>query len=704
MGKSKRTLKASPAGKAPKRTQAQEKPHSNDKLIAFALRRLDAIAAVITAFVFVSFRLFSSQTVSLSKLHPLDNSWIVDLPFRSTHGSWLGRDVLFTYGFLYELIAGLPSILSGQTQLGFLFRTWPMVQTAISVALVYGVGAVLLGAESVWKRILFFAVLLCFWCPFELRQITVLFVLAVLVRAVLHLSAQNMVLRSVSASLLIAAGFLYSADTGIYSLACFFVVEFWAFWFLPQSRKDLLRFGLFTIFLMTVWVLLVNAVMGHLLEFRLWRGAFEEVSNYRWAMAAAFDLDMFPLLLVVGIATVVVWVAAWVLRRAESPAITRHPVFLVSAMSMMILYFQSGLVRSDSGHIVLATFPAIALSCLILFGSGPVRREISWALMATAVVASGVFAVIRTNGPWDGWRLATPEWLTVDEVSGECPSGTAYFQQTCIDRVPLQLFTWAQNFLDESPDPKAIVFPHENIFAVAAGKVAAGGVLQSYSAHGDFLMDWELEGLRRDRPQLGIYGIDKFGSVPVDGVTNFSRSPKVWFYLQQNYRLAAEGPGGFLGLIRDDERPKHWKESRESLTGFSPRLLPVTEPGVFDLGNVAWAKPYDFLRLDLRFNYPVWWKLRKPSLVTFAVHFADGSRKVARGVFPPNQETEFWLYPWSEAELGRYFQSDPQQWRTQANRPALTGVELTVKPIDAISVLPTAVEVRRIEAVSIGLE
>jgi hypothetical protein len=158
-----------------------------------------------------------------------------------------------------------------------------------------------------------------------------------------------------------------------------------------------------------------------------------------------------------------------------------------------------------------------------------------------------------------------------------------------------------------------------------------------------------------------------------------------------------------LGLHRDDERPKHWKESRESSTGFSPRLLTETDPGVFDLGNVGWSKPYDFLRLEVRFTYLPWWKLRKPSLVAFVVRFADGSVKVAPGVFPPNQEAEFWIYPWDERQLGRYFLPDPRQWRTEPNRVAITSIELAIKPMDAISVLPTAVEVRKIEAVSIGL-
>jgi hypothetical protein len=705
MGKRKKASKSSSSVRTSKERLAAipAKSTPGAKLVLIILRRLDAIVALGTVAVMVSFRLLSPRTVFLADINPLDDSWLIDIPYRSRHGSWLGSDVLFTYGPLHELMAGLPSLLMRQSDLGFIYRTWPVVQIALSVLLVFGIGALLLNAESVWKRILFFAVLIYFWCPLDIRQISAVFVLAVLVRAMLNLTPRNVPLWSAVASLLTVIAFLYSADTGVYGLATLVIVVFWAFWFLPKCRKDLLRFGLLTVALTAAFVLLVNAITGKLLEFRLWRGALEEVSNYRWAMATGLVPGMMPFMLAIAATTVIVVGVAWIFRQADSPAITRRPLFLCCALCVALLRFQSGLVRSDWGHVAPATFPAIVVIGLVLFGTGPVRRKISWSLTALALVASVIIAVVPENRPWDSWLLRSPRWLTIQGVHGECPSGTQYFQESCIGSRVLKLFSWATNFLNTSPDQKTFVFPHENIVAIAAGKLAAGGVLQSYAAHGDYLTNWQLEGLQRDRPELAIYGVEGVASFDIDGVSNFSRSPKEWFYLQQNYRLESTGLGGFLGLRRDDARAKHWKEFRES-SGISPQRLTITEPGVYELGNVAWTKPYDFLRLELKFTYSLWLKLGKPSVVGVILHFEDGSTKAARGVFSANKFSEFWIYPWDERQLQRYFSPDSRQWRPESARPAVTSLEIGVQPLDEISIMPSAVEVQKIEAVSIDLE
>lgn len=671
------------------------------RLVVPVLRRLDALAALVTVAIIVSARLFDARPIFITPLYMIDDSWKIDVAYRYSRGDWLGRDVLFTYGPLYELMTGLPSRVMHQSDIGFIYRTWSVIPIALSILLVYGIGALLLGSEPVWKRLLFLSVLVYFWCPFDVRPILVVFVLAVLVRAMVSLDAHNVLPWAAVASSLIIGAFLVSADAGIYSGAVLVVVVGWAFGFQRQCRRDLARFGLITTTLITACVFVVNAIAGNVLEFGLWRGALEEASNYRWAVSLGLQPDMVSFITVIVSATVLVFGSAWVFRRTDASAVTRRPLFLCSGFCIAILCLQSGLVRSDWGHVGTATFLAVAMIGLILLGTGPVRRLTTLLLTGLALVAS-LFVATIPHRPWAFWLLAS-NW-TVQRVDGECPSGMQYFQQACLNVPQFRILSSAEEFLKGSADPKAIVFPWENVLAVAARKLASGGVLQSYAAHGDFLLNRQLESLRRDRPELAIYGVDDVASWRMDEISNFSRSPEEWFYLQQNYRFDSALSGGFVGLCRDDERSKHWKESRESSVDFRPRVLKLPGSGTYNLGNVGWTMPYDFLRLEMRFRYPIWWKLSKPSAVNVLLRLSDGSVKVAHGIFQPNKDTEFWVYPWNEIQLARYFLTDPEQWRSGSYRPAVTHLEIEVAPFDAISVLPSAIEVRKVEAVSINLE
>jgi len=686
-------------------TSAADRPDTSSVLVLRVLRpvlrRLDALAALVTVAVMVSIRLFVTKPVYLPIIY-LDDSWRIDLAYRCSHGIWLGRDFFFTYGPLFELMIGLPSRVMHQSDVGFIHGTWSVVPIAVSILLVYRICALLIGSEPVWKRFLFLSVLIYFWCPFDIRPIMVVFVFAVLVRAMASLEARTVLPWAAVTGSLIIAAFLISADTGIYSGAALVIVWSWAFYFQRPCRRELVRFGLITAALTTALVFVVNAFTGNVLEFRLWRGAFEEASNYRWAVPLGLQPGMVPFILAVVSATVLVLGSAWIFRRADAPALTRRPLFICSGFCLAILCLQSALVRSDWIHVGPASFPAVAMIGLVLIGTGPVQRRTSLFLGGLALAASVSVATIPSHRPW-AYRSLANKW-TVRRVTGECPSGMQYFQQACVSVPEFQVLSSAEKFLQGSADPKTFVFPYENVLAVAARKLETGGVLQSYAAHGDFLTNQQLASLQRDRPELAVYGVDDVTSWRMDDVSNFSRSPQVWFFLQRNYRFDSALALGFVGLRRDEERSKHWKETRESSVDFRPRIMKVPGSGTYDLGKVDWTMPYDFLRLELRLTYPLWWKLSKPSAVAILLHFSDGSVKVAPGIFPPNQETEFWIYPWDEPQLSRYFLPDPLQWRSGSYRPAITHLEVRILPFDAISVLPSALEVRKAEAVSINLE
>ena len=684
------------------------KPQSRPNVNAFAwmrflLLRLDAIVALAMVVMTAAFRLSSTKIIYIPHLSLIDDSWNLDIAHRFSRGCWLGRDVIFTYGPLYELMTGLPARILHQPGIGSLFGTWATIPICLSVVLVYGIGTLLLGSEPVWKRVIFLVGIIFFCCPLDIRPLICVFILAALVRTVASLTSRTVLRRAAAISLLLIAASLVSADAGIYNAATFFIVVFWAFCFEHRSRREIAVFGLTMATLVVAWMLVLNSILGSLLDFRFWRINAAQVSNYRWGQPTSLNPSMeFFMVCIAYTTALLTLMPAWVLRRTEASTLPRRPLFLCSGFCVAILYLQSGLVRADWVHFSQAIFPAVAIVTITFLGTGTIARRSTWIWMGVALLVAAFVSLGVMQRLWGPQLLRNN--LVVQRVNGACPVGTQYFQQACLDISDVEILSSAERFLAGSPDPKAIVFPYQNLLAIAAGKLAAGEILQSYAANGELLMAQQLQSLQHDRPELAIYGVDDLASWRIDQVSNFSRSPGVWFFLQQNYKFDSKLAGGFVGLRRDEERSRRWKESCEDADTFRPKTLKVSAAGVYDFGGVSWSNPYDFIRLEDRFKYPISWMLGKPAAVAVLLQLSDGSVKVAHVVLPPNRDTELWIFPWDEADLSRYFLPDPQQWRESSVRPAVTRLAISVVPYDAISVLPSAIEVRKVQAVSLALQ
>ncbi len=241
--------------------------------------------------------------------------------------------------------------------------------------------------------------------------------------------------------------------------------------------------------------------------------------------------------------------------------------------------------------------------------------------------------------------------------------------------------------------------------------------MQAYSASGAALSQLEIAGLERAQPAAGLYFPDadfsQFSaaqtdrwlesdlSLPVDGVSNFTRAPEVWFWLQRHYRAEQQIGDGIIGLQRDDSRAARVSMQEQPL-GLAAVSYPIHQRRTdLDLGIPAWPGGADFLRLRMTVHYPPWWKLRKPDRMELEIVRADGSREVQRFLLPPNVSSELWFYPWNRSGLAHYFDADQARWRPGA-RPAIVGLRLLITPLDWASQQPDSVTVEAADAISLS--
>ncbi len=521
----------------------------------------------------------------------------------------------------------------------------------------------------------------------------------------------NPLLFGCGAALLTAVAFWYSADTGVYGVAAWLIAMGGVGW---ESRRDLRKnVGTYVLAIAAfaassvVLVFVINTIIASPLDFRFWRTSLALVSVHRWNEPAPMsEAGAIHLL-----APLLIGAALFFFRLtvpADRKVLSARHGFLLSAFVFAALSMQSGLVRSDPNHIVFGVFPMVFFTGAILF-SFPSRIGSAAAALA-AIAASLLFSEPAPifQPSYMRYRLArmhTP--ITT------CPAGYREFDGVCYPREFAEELQATVDYLQQhSGEHDAVaIFPYQYMFGVAARRDVAGSVEQSFLANGAYLSQFDIAGLERAKAPVGLYFPDAgprelaspILSLPIDDVSNFTRTPDVWLWMFRHYRLDQEVAPGIFGLQRDDSRKATIVMQEQPLT-LAARSYPVQgSTATIDLGAPEWPTGgADFLRLRLKVRYSPLWKLRKPERLQLEIARADGSSALRTFVVEPNVASEVWFYPWDEKDLVRFFSGDENQWRVGA-RPAIVGLRLLVTPLDWFSERPGLVVIEAAEAVRFGM-
>ncbi len=269
------------------------------------------------------------------------------------------------------------------------------------------------------------------------------------------------------------------------------------------------------------------------------------------------------------------------------------------------------------------------------------------------------------------------------------------------------------NYLQQNSNDgdSVLIFPYQYMFAVAARRNVAGSVEQSFLANGAYLSKFDIAGMERAAAPVGLYIPDatpsQYGSpvlsLPIDEVSNFTRTPDVWFWVFRHYRSDRRVAPGIFGLRRDESRNTRIS-MQETPLAVPLKTYSITQPtAVIDLGAPDLpGESADFLRLRMKVSYSPLWKLRKPERLQLEITRADGSRSLRSFVVEPNVTSDVWFYPWNEADLSNYFDNDESRWRTSL-RPAVVGLRLRVTPLDWFSQKPESIAIESADAVRFSL-
>jgi hypothetical protein len=640
--------------------------------------------------------------LSPTSINLIDESWHLDTGFKAERGLWFGRDVLFTYGPLFQWLASAP-VRMRTLSMGALYATCTLLPMWCTFAAVCLTVRLLLPEQPAWRRFVLVILLSVFWVPWEQRTPFAIFFFAVFLRAwnALHEQTIRPLLLGCGAALLCVTAFLYSADSGAYAVAALLLSLAVVAWEGRRTER-LLRSCLWALLAFLVFSLLfalpVNAFAATPLDFRYWRNSLAILSGYRWVEPATMSKIGKIHLLVITLVGGIVCLMRGVSAREARLAITSRSSFLIGMFVFGLFAMQSGLVRSYDSHIVGAMYVMVCVTGVVLFSFS------SRALSAVAVIVA-VACSLWWGQPPLLLPLIRQNYLHVSDRVTECSRGFREFDRVCYPEKFTGILQSTVDFLQQhsAGSDFIAVFPYQTIFGVASRRSAAGGVMQTYLVSGAYLSQLDVAGLERADAPAGLFLPDGDQSLPIDGVPNFTRSPAVWLWMFHHYRQEGEPAAGILGLQRDDSRAAKISSQLRPLHA-SLESYPVRKrSSVLDLGDIAWpADGADFVRLRIKAHYSLWWKLRKPSRLVLELEHADGSYERKPFIVDPNVSSEVWFYPWNDAELSAYFNADESGWRP-GSRPAVTRLRLLVMPLDWVSVQPDSIDVQSAEAVRMSV-
>jgi hypothetical protein len=654
-----------------------------------------------------------SPTTVIAMPHPgsFDDHWVLDATYKVTHHIYFGRDVAFLYGPLAHWLMAAPPRLAG-FDLHTVYSSYRTLLLWCSILFSYFALRLLLPEQPAWKRFLLLLLLGIFWTSWDGRTALGILCFATFLHGWSRVRDSRLgpVTFAVGASWLTAFAFWYSADTGVYSVAAFLLSFGGVF---CENLRDTAKYPRYLAGLATfgacfvVLVFAVNLVIAGLMDFRFWQTSLALVSVHRWNEPAAMtDAGAMHLLLPFVIGTAL-FLLRLVTKGERQRVFAARIGFLLGAYIFALLSMQSGLVRSDPNHIIFGVFPMVFFSGVILFSF--TSRAASVAAAAVSVAGSLYFSEPINIFQPDNLRYRLAR---MRHPITSCPAGTLEFEKVCYpsDFGSTLLSTTAflqQHSNDRQP---VLIYPYQFLFGVAAHRDVAGSVEQSFLANGAYLSKFELDGMKRDQAPVGLFFRDAGPreltsptlSLPIDDVSNFTRTPGVFFWIFRNYRAEQTLSPGQVGLLRDETRAAKITEEVYPL-GVPLKTYNLDQADTtIHLGAPTWPAGADFLRLRMKVKYSPLWKLRKPEALQLEITGADGSRSLRTFVMEPGVSTDVWFYPWDESDLTKYFEADESRWR-DAYRPPITNLRLLVSPFDWFSQKASSIEIESADGVKFGL-
>lgn len=584
----------------------------------------------------------------------IDTSWVVALPEMLHQHEISGRDFHFTYGPLAQVLAYAGASLHAPWSAN---DSLPLILLSFYAASVFLFAAILLLLRPMrWKHCVLIyvavAALNLFSEPTAFRPLAIVLCAVLFVHAIHSNSLSRIVAWSALTGAACFASQLLTFELGPYAVATIAIAGI----AIAIRQKLWTRLKLCLGVVLGVY-LLANIGIDLVFSFSsssyaffdYQRYALETIRGFAFSQSLPWELGVAPTLglFVVGLFSIRVMFA---IDRKEGES----DLFLVLLVCAFI-ELKSLTLRSDIGHITQSFSPLLLV--FILGGAVYLTR---WKASKTApLLWFTAFVILWISWPWAGNYFAADLYHAVTDKP-------AISKLAAIRRVR------SEPIADAATNP-VLAFPYQNYVPIAMQRPLVAPILMSYNAATEALQQFYVESLGREPELAVVYGVDNIASKAIDDVQAVTRTPLIFDYLYQHFRLQGRAAfaDGYYVLNRDTE---------------SPRQLIGTDV------KQSGAAACNLLRLTLQMDYSVRRHIGRPTPIQL-LFSKDGKPFLKTTVVALKANEPFSTYislipPDHFHELFGSGPIPPTEWDK---------IDVSPRPSDWLGVAPSRVDIRRIE-------
>jgi hypothetical protein len=579
---------------------------------------------VLLACMFLGFAIFmyrydhdpvSGDIPALQRI-PLDAEYAIAMRYLLADGQLAGRDFHFTYGVVGQLIFAIPKLVhSGLYEsYNLFFLTYGFLYWSLFAIFLFSI------KKLDWKYIGFIYLLFLFMQAINgnaVRSLVLLFPALIMVNALKANKWKARIGWSLATGLVCFAGFLFTYEIGIYTLAaCGAVCGGLLVLGLANNRlkiPDLLQpvqagaiggiiLGVFVVsnLILSIIFKLTSPNYENLFDFQYY--ALEMIRGYSNVMGRVDGMTLLKLIIVLLLVAYVAWfiiVNIKILPIAESYLFIA--LFVASLPQIKTLFS-----RASAPFALFMCLPLVFV--IIGFPGWKARhnRFVWSAILVLYIVCWGSFSAgpfTAITGMLDGTHNVAGKIEDIFKPSQVAPNVVS---------------PQIKNLLDPNPQVKLFTFPYQYSQALAFGKQNPHPLIQSYVGMTFPLQDKVVRELEQSLPNVEVLfsgeAIGK-GSDIVDGTPDPTRNPRIFEYIFSRFEIKQD--------VAVDERVIVLKH-RATPRGFQGIPLEYTQT---ELG-IALKKPTKctMVRLTAKIDYPITRQLTHPN--PFMAHFNLGAAPV----------------------------------------------------------------------------
>lgn len=463
----------------------------------------------------------------------LDFSWNSDIVERFLHGHIAGKDFIFTYGPLYQILQSFPSLLFNMPSY-FSILFFPILLSFINYIIIFFFFKLLVNKND------------DFTLPFILILIITEFILPIdpnnLIRIMmimlfslayykLSLSSSPFSIRRVGMLILPAVMGTYVFDLYFYSLGIvlflsiietYHRIETTVKTSIIKATAQIFESLFFPVGLAIAYMLLTSFLISSDLRYIIY--SIDTVNNYQFIMNIPFSINRavgFFLAPVILMLTLIVGLK-------KKLILDTYKYELIFLSLVALFQAKSLLTRADEDHIFTGIYPSIIILFIILFIIAQKLKKIPILIL----IFIAIFAYKSGN-------YLNFNFLNINYSTNLVLENRNFFD---IYRLPYNYYYTKKDFqyfysLIESNPGNVMVYPYDTYILNINNQTFNTLPLQFYQYSNSLVEKESVEKLKQNPPKFIILGIDEHSSISLDNIPNLSRNPQIAKWMISNYSV-----------------------------------------------------------------------------------------------------------------------------------------------------------------------